>query len=265
MSALEHIEKYNNVSNFSRHTHMDCEMIYVVAGEITIVSDEKRYRVQTGEICFIPSGVLHETAFNNKAYERWLLFINPWVLSKAYYSPKLQCIMMGIYRKSPIVFACKQIQPDFFGKLHEEYAGKKEFSEEIMNAELIFILSLLARNEYDEDNSISTSINLILEIQKYIQNNCNRQIRINDIAEEFYINRYYLSHIFKKYVGSSPKQFLLECRIFHAELLLKSGDMSITDIAQECGFTSTSDFGRHFRDKNGCTPKEYRKQMKFIQ
>ena len=65
-------------------------------------------------------------------------------------------------------------------------------------------------------------------------------------------------HLFTEHFGISPNSYLTNQRINHAKRLLKSSDASITDIAYDCGFNSSSQFTNIFKKYVGITPKEYR-------
>jgi AraC-like DNA-binding protein len=64
---------------------------------------------------------------------------------------------------------------------------------------------------------------------------------------------------FRKALGTSPMEFLLEKRVSGAERLLRETDRQITEIALETGFSDSNYFARQFRRRRGLTPSEYRK------
>ncbi len=83
-------------------------------------------------------------------------------------------------------------------------------------------------------------------------------ITLDMIAERVYLDKSYLTRCFKKTVGKTPIEFLIEKRITGAKKLLKDTDMSIEQIASLCGFSTSSYFIMRFKHKLGITPKEYR-------
>lgn len=58
----------------------------------------------------------------------------------------------------------------------------------------------------------------------------------------------------------SPGDFILEYRLVHAEMLLKTTDMTVSEIINACGFRNRSFFYREFSRRNHCLPLEFRRR-----
>ena len=83
---------------------------------------------------------------------------------------------------------------------------------------------------------------------------------LETIADRFFLNKYYLSHIFKDVTGYNYKQFVILSRLSKAkELLLNTGD-SVQDIGVIVGFPNVSHFIRVFKATADLTPLQYRKK-----
>lgn len=74
------------------------------------------------------------------------------------------------------------------------------------------------------------------------------------------IGHEHMCRLFKKYIDTTPTEFINEQRINYAINLLRHSDMSILNISMECGFSSLSHFYHVFKEKIGNTPAQYRKQ-----
>nr|GFD33566.1 hypothetical protein [Tanacetum cinerariifolium] len=72
----------------------------------------------------------------------------------------------------------------------------------------------------------------------------------------------YANAIFKKSFGLTLRESILAERIAHAQRRLVTTASSITAIAFDCGFNSISRFNAAFLQKNGCTPRQFRKQYR---
>jgi AraC family transcriptional regulator len=82
------------------------------------------------------------------------------------------------------------------------------------------------------------------------------------MARVMNMNSSYFCRAFQQEIGISPHQFILQLRIEKAkELLKKSPQISILDIALSCGFSSQSVLNKHFRKFVGTTPTQYRKEL----
>ena len=96
------------------------------------------------------------------------------------------------------------------------------------------------------------------KIINYIDQNINEQIDFKLFAQNNHYSYDRFRHIFSEQFGVSPYSYLINQRIEHAKRLLKNSDSSITDIAFDCGFNSSSQFTNIFKKYVLLTPKEYR-------
>ena len=92
----------------------------------------------------------------------------------------------------------------------------------------------------------------------FIEANCDRNLKLREIAQAVGLSEYYCDRQFKKSLGITPHQYLTRYRIDRAKQLLKQQDLTIAQIAQKCGFSSQSYFTKQFRQIVGVTPKVYR-------
>ena len=99
---------------------------------------------------------------------------------------------------------------------------------------------------------ISTGIALI-------DANYAKNITLDLLAEITHINKFYLSHSFTEYVGTSPINYLMETRLAASKELLLSSSRSIAEVASSTGFSSQSYFSQIFRKNTGMSPLQYRK------
>lgn len=100
----------------------------------------------------------------------------------------------------------------------------------------------------------------LLQVLDYIQEHLDQDITLSDLAALLNLSPFHFSHQFKRSIGITPYQYLLQQRIERAKQLLNQSDRSITDIAFLCGFSSHSHLSKQFRQLTGMTPKAYRQQ-----
>ncbi|MDJ0593310.1 MAG: AraC family transcriptional regulator [Pleurocapsa sp. MO_226.B13] len=94
----------------------------------------------------------------------------------------------------------------------------------------------------------------------YIQNNIERDVKLAEIAKEVSLSQFHFARLFKKSLGISPYQYLLQCRIERAKELLQSPKVLVTEVAKATGFSSSSYFTKQFRQLVGITPKAYQQR-----
>jgi AraC family transcriptional regulator len=96
------------------------------------------------------------------------------------------------------------------------------------------------------------------QVLDYIDAHLEQDIKLADLATLLNMSQFHFSHLFKRAIGTSPYQYLLQQRIERAKKLLKDRDRSIMEIALMCGFNSHSHLSKQFRQATGMTPKAYR-------
>lgn len=128
------------------------------------------------------------------------------------------------------------------------------------------LLRMANNNLNNQNSSLSTvhskEISQVEKIAIYIARNYSNPIKVFDIGEAVGLHPDYANAIFKKAFGSTLNEYIIKERISHAQRRLVATDLSITEIAFECGFNSISRFNASFRKINSCTPREYKNRYK---
>ena len=93
---------------------------------------------------------------------------------------------------------------------------------------------------------------------EFIEANLASPIGVAEIATAAGISAYHFSRAFRHATGKPPYAFLLDRRLVRAKQLLAKGDASLTAVAQQCGFSSLSQFSRMFSRSFGVAPTRYR-------
>lgn len=83
------------------------------------------------------------------------------------------------------------------------------------------------------------------------------------LANELGVSRFHFSRAFKQSTGKTPHAFIAERRLEKSSGMLRSTNLSATEIALECGFGSSSHFAIAFRQAFGVSPTEYRRRCKI--
>ena len=101
-------------------------------------------------------------------------------------------------------------------------------------------------------------------IYKYVNQNFQKHITLDEIANHASITVPAFCRYFKKTTGKTFTQLVNEYRVVHATKLLNESKMSIADICFECGFNNFSHFNKQFNDITGKSASQYRKEIKHI-
>lgn len=114
------------------------------------------------------------------------------------------------------------------------------------------LYSILEKLDSEQSNNpLSPTISYV---QTHISD-CN--ITNEFLAQKMGISEVYLRKLFTSHLGITPKQYILDLRIKTAERLLISTTKTVTEISEECGFSSVYHFCRIFKQKTSFTPTEY--------
>lgn len=101
---------------------------------------------------------------------------------------------------------------------------------------------------------------LVLQVIDFIHEHYPDDITVNMIAESLNINHSYLSQIFTKEMGISPKKYLITYRIQKAKEMIESSNELVYTIAIKVGFFEVKHFSKTFKKITGLTPMQYKKQ-----
>lgn len=144
--------------------------------------------------------------------------------------------------------------------LMNEYKHKSVMCENMIDSILeIFLINLIRISDNKLTLLSAKKVNKeCLYIKQYIDNNYHENITLESLTALIDLNKYYLVHSFKKYLGISPINYLIEKRLEASRKLLENTDEPISKIAQLVGFSSQSYFSQYFKKSMHMSPKDYR-------
>lgn len=96
-------------------------------------------------------------------------------------------------------------------------------------------------------------------VKEYLDGHYDSRVSLDMLAERFFINKFYLTRIFKEQFGESITGYLLQVRITQAKQRLRFTDKPIEQIAHECGMHDANYFSRMFKKVEGVSPGEFRR------
>lgn len=127
---------------------------------------------------------------------------------------------------------------------------------------LVELLTLLMEESWNPSEYTKNSVKRqsLQHVKDYLDHHFQEKIVLDTLSDIFYINKYYLTRVFKEQFGITINNYLLQIRITHAKQLLRFSDLSIETIGNECGIPDANYFSRVFKKIEGSTPGEYRRQ-----
>ena len=102
----------------------------------------------------------------------------------------------------------------------------------------------------------------VVKVRAWLDANYANKITLDDLSARFFVNKYYLTRVFKEQYGQSITSYLLSIRITKAKELLRFSDMTVEEIGMESGLGALHYFSRVFREVEGMPPSKYREQWR---
>lgn len=99
------------------------------------------------------------------------------------------------------------------------------------------------------------------EMAAFISERSADDLRVEDVARHVHLHPQYAMTLFRRALGITIGEYLLQCRVARAQRLLLTTDMPITEVGFAAGFGSQSQFYARFRDRCGEAPAAYRRRL----
>lgn len=226
-----------------RHYHGCFELVYYCTGNGKFTLNDQEYNYSPHTFALIPPHVIHdESAFKDSS----LLFIG-----FRYFDS--ECLLEpGVYNDFNDLCVYHALKDMF-----DEMNRKEPFYISRLNAMTqILIISIVRQYFAVNSNSHDEGMEYI---QKYLNEHFNEKIQLYELAEMSGYSYDWFRHVFKRQTGMSVTQYIILQRLKHAANQLITTNKTVTQIALENNFSSSSQFISQFRKHNGITPKAYRK------
>lgn len=100
---------------------------------------------------------------------------------------------------------------------------------------------------------------IVTNVQKYIRENLNKKLMLNEVSALFGFSPNYLSQIFARYANCSFVEYITREKVTAAKEMMAAGNEKIYEIAANLGFESAFYFSKVFKKVEGCSPRDYMK------
>lgn len=240
------------------HYHNHYEIYYLLSGKRKYFIENKIFELSKGDIILIPKKTLHKTVvYDNSHHQRLLVSFNDHMIPMYHLEEIDSCFNRYYYH--PPETLLYQID-NLFNKIEKEYNNNDKFSETILKGYLIELIAFLIRNndKFALSQPIDQTNHIIQSVAKYISQNFSKNITLVSTAKKYNVSPEHLSRQFKKNTGFNFNEYLNLVRVQNAEKLLKTKDMSMTEVAFYCGFNDSNYFSTVFKKVVGVSPKKYR-------
>lgn len=150
---------------------------------------------------------------------------------------------------------------DLLTEIYDLASSSDHIRDMRINEKLATLLTVLMEQSGHSEEGIERGKRLELSsIKAYLDEHYAEKIVLDDLAERFFINKFYMTKIFKATYGTTIINYLISKRITRAKQLLRFTDLTMDEISIEVGMDSANYFSRAFHKVEGISPSEYRKQ-----
>jgi YesN/AraC family two-component response regulator len=111
-------------------------------------------------------------------------------------------------------------------------------------------------NKPEVDNNVNQT--RITTVQNYISQHYREDLTLSKLADVVNMAPTSLCHIYNRYTGQRISDLITETRIQNAKDMLLNTELTVKYIAYECGYSTLTNFNRHFKKLTGYTPTKYR-------
>lgn len=146
----------------------------------------------------------------------------------------------------------------YFDEILREIEGDTVDSTVHVGLMLHQLLALCAQG-LSEQSEAATSRQTILRAARHIRRSYQNDLCLSDLLDEAHMSKSYFLRLFRRYMGTTPYNYLVNYRITQAKELLVLTDQSVASIAREVGFGDASNFSTRFSQAVGQSPLQYRK------
>lgn len=255
------------------HNHDFFEIIYVYKGLCQTIINDNKLTINSSQVCLFNLQAIHKLIIPNPETVVFNILIgkelfNDTFLNLFYDTNFVSSFYINsIYNiANPQKYLLISLADDGLFYIHHlilEFIKKNNYYSKIMQADLTSLLLCITR--YIENN-ISNITQLeneanINKVLSYIYKNYN-SITLNDLSNHFGYSTRTMNRYLKKYMNTTFKSIIKNCKLNNAKEYLLQTDYSIEHIAEITGFSDRSHFDHFFKNVYHITPTNFRNKFK---
>ena len=241
----------DNTPDYPLHRHEHVEFLYVISGECTVIHSGERVRAKRDDFVIVNFNEIHATEMSEDCRMVCVQISPVFFSSVSFESPSFKS---HIEKDANI--------SKYMLRIFDEHNSKKlGYDMEIMGL-CYSLMSYLVRNyieRRDEPHRADKRAHKISEIISYVSLHYAEHITTAQLAEHFFLSEYYFCRFFKESTGLTLTDYINKYRVATAASLLKSTDLSVTEIALRVGFADSNYFTKIFKKHKGKSPREFKK------
>ena len=231
------------------------------------------YNVRSGDLMLIPPHTPHRLIIHSPKtpYRRFVFWISKNFCEHLSQLSSAYMYLINyvnehkdyLFQMDPVSFNTLQSKMiRLLEEMHGERYGKEEQIALYISDFILYINRLVYEQREPQTQAVNTS--LYSNLVEYIEQHLDEELSLERLADEFYVSKYHIAHVFKENVGLSIHQYITKKRLSLCQEAIRA-KMNITEVYHAYGFGDYSSFYRAFKKEFGISPKEFRDiQLKVI-
>lgn len=212
--------------------------------------------VREDSLAFLPPGLMHRTLQGSGSPEHMALHMDHALFEREF---ALYQADLGLLRDFTVLSVGGDELLGLLQRFIRESRGGLPGKEVVQNALMLQIAHTAIRRLVHRGGSPAClpDNRALRHVLLFVEANLQRPVSVARLAREANMSESSLNRLFRRELGTTPAGYLLEARLQRARHLLGNGFHTVTQVAFACGFGSSAYFSTRFKQRFGCTPKQF--------
>lgn len=257
------------------HLHLAYELICIVEGEGSILSQGIEHKLSRGDILVVEPHVMHEAIAHPVNPIKLLAIGYDFNRDRMPIDPPIFSLDQDFLRfyeayttktQLPVIHDQYHIENILF-KLIDEVNERQLGRDEIIKAYLLQLFVLLIRNmarHIETEELSSMEREYCQRAKEFIRTHSHEPLTLKEISSHVCLSPSHFCRLFKDATAFTPIEYLIAIRIENAKRYLVHSDLALTEISRRVGFSSIHYFSRYFKKKEGVCPLGYRRDKRKL-
>ena len=261
-----YVQTHRDVSFSNAHLHLHShtfyELLYCIndcGAEYLVGAD--RYRLQKGDIVFVPPGISHRPLLPEgmqEPYQRYVLWLSREFAERFAHIFDIEPeegTNGTLLRTGDTKW---ELLGGYFRRGVWEAENQAAGWQAAVLGNTITLLTLMSRSIRERTASLlqAEKPDLLNEVLNYVELHLNERITLEETAKHFYVSVSTITQLFRQKMGTSFYRCVTQRRLIAAKVRIGNGE-ALEDVSRAVGFSDYSSFYRAFKKEYGITPRQY--------
>lgn len=237
---------------YRKKSYPYCNIHYIASGNFRIEFNEEVYNAKAGEWLILPGYKEHDykVVGNHGSVIQWVEFFGSDSIRLVERINEVNC--------GP-VFQFDEDTEALRALLADLCSDRCVFTKSTIIYEIL--MSILSASKCSQPTVLDTKGISFKELISYIEQHIGEPLKLDELSKHSGYSVSRLFELFKTEFDTTPKQYIYYRRINLAKKLLTNVDLSLEIIAEKAGFYDASHLVRRFKEQEGLTPKQYKREI----